>query len=423
VIRRGIDRLFGLIALALARGFHRTFAVVELGAARRRGPAVVVVNHFNGFMDVVVVVAALGRLPRFVGKATLGDVLVARPFLRLAGVVLVQRTVDGAGTGANASAFARCHDRLRRGETVVIFPEGTTHDRESLAPIRTGAARIALGAATAGVPDVAVVPVGLTFGDKTRLRNDVVVAGGPPIPVGGGGEDDHVAVRELTTRITEGLEALVAGVDDPVDAWVLERAAAVAARHPGREPELADVRATARRLARAPGPAREAVEQAVSDYTLALDVAGVDDAAVSRSDPPSIVGLVVRALATWVAAPAIASVAVLNAPAVAAVALVDRFVTTPVTKGTVRALLAVVLLPATWITVAVLATDGALRITALVVVHAVSLLLLLWLLETNVEVLQRWWRHHRARVAAARLPALQVRRARVVDAVEAALGR
>jgi glycerol-3-phosphate O-acyltransferase / dihydroxyacetone phosphate acyltransferase len=422
VIRRGIDRLFGLIALGLARGFHRTFAVVDLGPALRRGPTVIVVNHFNGFMDVVVLVAALGRLPRFVGKATLARVPAARPFLRLAGVVLVQRTVDGEGTGANASAFARCHDRLRRGETVVIFPEGTTHDRESLGPLRTGAARIALGAVAAGVSEVTVVPVGLTYGDKTRLRNDVVVAGGPPIPVGAGGEDDHDAVRDLTARITVGLEALVAGVDDPVDAWVLERAAAIAARRPGHEPELAGVRATARRVARAPGPVRESVEQAVSDYTLALDVAGVDDAAVACSDPPSVVGLAVRAVVTWLAAPVIASVAVINAPAVAAVVLVDRFVTTPVTKGTVRALLAVVLLPATWITVAVLATDGALRITALVVLEAVSLLLVVWLLETNLEVLARGGGHKRARGAAAKLPAPWVRRARVVDAVDAALG-
>ena len=80
MIRGAIDRLFGLIAIALARGLHRTVAVTSLEAAKTRGPRVLVVNHFNGFVDVVVLVAALGRLPRFVAKAGLRKVL-RRPAL------------------------------------------------------------------------------------------------------------------------------------------------------------------------------------------------------------------------------------------------------------------------------------------------------------------------------------------------------
>ena len=252
VIRSAIDRVFGLIALALARGFHRTVAVENLDAARAEGPRVIVVNHFNGFMDVIVMVAALRRLPRFVGKATLNKVMLARPFLRLAGVVLVQRTVDGEGTGQNINAFAQCYERLEQGDCIVIFPEGTTHDRESLAPIRTGAARIALGAVTADVSLVRVVPVGLTYGDKTRLRNAVLVTGGPTIPVGSEGEEDHEAVRALTDEITEGLDAVIPGVDDPLEAWALDRAATIAARTQGHEPRLAERQAAARQVARSP---------------------------------------------------------------------------------------------------------------------------------------------------------------------------
>ena len=94
-MRRVIDRLFGVIAIALARGLHRTVAVASLDAAKAKGPRVLVVNHFNGFVDVIVLVAALGRLPRFVAKAGLRNVLPARPFLALAGVVFVQRVQDG----------------------------------------------------------------------------------------------------------------------------------------------------------------------------------------------------------------------------------------------------------------------------------------------------------------------------------------
>ena len=265
-----------------------------------------------------------------------------------------------------------------------------------------------------------VVPVGLSYGDKTKLRNDVLVSGGIPIWVGEEGDEDHAAVRALTERITAGLDALVPGLDDPLDAWALERAAAVAERTSDHEPDLADRRSLARQLARAPEPLRSEVVQAAGSYALALDVADVDDAAVVGSDAPSVTELVVRAVVTWFVAPLIATIAVVNGPAIGAVVLVDRFVSTPVSKGTTRALVAVVLFPATWITVAVLGTDGALRITALVIGNAIALLAALWLVEGDVAAARRWWRHYRARVASARLPALRTRRAALVETVRAA---
>ena len=160
---------------------------------------------------------------------------------------------------------------------------------------------------------------------------------------------------------------------------------------------------------------------AVADYTLALDVAGVNDAAVVGSNRPRLREIVVLGIATWLLAPLIVSVAVLNAPALAAVILVDRFVTVPVTKGTVRALVAVVLFPATWITFAVLTTDGALRVTALVIGQALLLLVTLWLIERVAAVAVRWWHLHRVRVASGWVPALRARREVVVGTVTAAL--
>jgi hypothetical protein len=344
-------------------------------------------------------------------------VLVARPFLALAGVVFVQRVADGEGTAKNVSAFAQCRARLRRGDCIAIFPEGTTHDREALAPIRTGAARIALGSVAAGAAGVTVVPVGMSYGDKTRLRNDVLVVGGPPIVVGDEGEDDHRAVRALTDRIASGLDALVPGLEDPLDAWALERAAAVAERSSAHEPDLVQRRSVARQLARSPGPQRADVLDAAGSYSLALDLAGIDDAAVVGSDAPGIAELVVRAVVTWLLAPFIATIGLVNGPAIGAVVLVDRFVRTPVSKGTIRALVAVVVFPATWITVAALGADGWLAITALVLGHAIALLTALWLVEGDIAAALRWWRHYRARVAAARIPALKARRVVLVRAV------
>ena len=78
-------------------------------------PCSIVANHGNGFVDPVVVAAVLGRLPRFLAKAALWNVVVARPFLGLAGVLPVYRSGDGDTVSNNASVFAACHRELARG--------------------------------------------------------------------------------------------------------------------------------------------------------------------------------------------------------------------------------------------------------------------------------------------------------------------
>ncbi len=421
-MRRIIDRAIGVLARLLTRGFYRRVEFEGVVALRRHGPRLVVASHFNGFVDVIVVIAALGRLPRFVGKATLGDVRIARPFLRLAGVVLVHRRVDGAGAGENEQAFRECHDRLEAGECVVIFPEGTTHDRESLAPIRTGAARIALDAVSSGIKDLRLIPVGVTYGDKTRLRNDVLVAAAPPVRLPSASSDDHGAVRSVTEDITDALGAVVPGVDDPLEAWAHERAAAVYGRRQRHEPTLADRRRIARETVRAAPVERAEVERSVADYSLALDLAAVDDAAVAGTVSPGYAAIATRAVVTWLLLPLIVWTALINGPAVALVAIVDRFVKVPVTKGTVRLLVAGVAFPASWIVAGAMTVDASWRIGLVVVGQAIALPGLLWLLEGDVDAIRRWRVSQRARVAVARLPELAIRRARVVEAVAAASG-
>jgi 1-acyl-sn-glycerol-3-phosphate acyltransferase len=460
--RRVIDRFFGLVALLIARGFYRRIELQRIEVARADGPMVIVANHFNGFMDVVLLTAALGRLPRFVAKATLKKSFLARPFLALAGTVFVARRVDivatdplldratdpvldetaaaqieaaspsgrgdqgeAAARRTNADAFADCHAALRAGQIIAIFPEGTTHDREALAPVRTGAARIALGARADGVSDVVVVPVGLSYGDKTRVRDEVLVEAGEAIAVpdiGPRGADDHQAVQELTATIAARLGELTAGVDDPFVAWAFDRAATCALTTPDQpDPPLADRRRVARALIEAPAAARKSVSRTLANYVLLLDLNGLDDAEVVGSDRR----LVPRALLffglTWLLAPILGWLVLVNLPAVALVLSVDRFVKVPVTKGTVRALVAAAAFSITWLVVAMVLVDGFAPVLGVFVVQAPLVGLCAWVLEGNLEVARRLLSRRAARRASFRLPELAAARAELTDAVAAAV--
>jgi 1-acyl-sn-glycerol-3-phosphate acyltransferase len=117
----------------------------------------------------------------------------------------VERRQDNVDTSSNRSSFEACHRVLAAGHAVAIFPEGTTHDRLQLAPIRTGAARIALGARASGVEGITMVPVGILYESKFKLRSRALVRIGEPIDLDdavatvvpgrtAGGEEDHEAV-------------------------------------------------------------------------------------------------------------------------------------------------------------------------------------------------------------------------------------
>ena len=81
LMRRGTDRAIGLVALVLVHVFHRSVDVRGRDRVPAGRPVLIVANHGNGFVDPIVVAAALGTLPRFLGKATLWKNIAARPLL------------------------------------------------------------------------------------------------------------------------------------------------------------------------------------------------------------------------------------------------------------------------------------------------------------------------------------------------------
>ena len=434
--RAGVDHFIAAIAGVVVRGFFREVTVEGLSRVPDDGPVLIVINHFNGLVDPVVAVHALGRLPRFIAKATLWKVTLARPFLALAGLIPVYRTVDqsvdarDAGAG-NRSAFSACHEVLAKRGTVAIFPEGTTSARSQLAPMKTGAARIALGAYAAGVEDLVIVPLGLAFEDRVAFRGRAFVDVGPPIRMADSvprvasdgvtaSEDDHAAVERLTAEIETHLRACAPNYDTPREEAVLQMAAKVALRPDGvaeHEPDFGQVERTARRLARAQAADRKEVETAVADYALDLRLGQLTDAEITPG--PGLIGRLRKAVTALVLfllfSPFIVIGLAANVVPYLIVRLASRRVRVPVTKGTVRMLVGIAVFPVTWIVLSVLLADDW-NAFGLFLLFAISGFAGLWALETailNTRTLLAWraargerrWfaeqlRDHRAQLAA-----------------------
>ncbi|HEV7721169.1 MAG TPA: 1-acyl-sn-glycerol-3-phosphate acyltransferase, partial [Iamia sp.] len=344
------DRAIVALARFLTRAFFRSVEVE--GRPPPEGPVVLAASHLYGFVDPVVLVARLGRFPRFLAKATLWDVPGAGVLLRLARAIPVHRPEDGVVEGANDGTFAAAVEALRAGGLVAIFPEGTTHDEPTLRPLRTGAARIALDAAAAGVTRVSVVPVGVTYEDKVDVRGRALVSYGPPIPVvaPAPGADARAAVRDLTDRLQRALQDLTPHFATTEEALALQAAATISLTVDGDPPLLADVSARARRLARLEDGRRDALVDLVARYRMLLGFVDLDDADVARRDVLAVLArrLVVLGVLGVLLAPFAVAGLFANLVPAALVLVAGLVVRAPVSKGTVRLLVALVAFPTMW---------------------------------------------------------------------------
>ena len=171
------------------RWFYGRIDVEGLERLPATGPLLLAVNHPNALVDSMVTAFVLKRRLTFTGRATLFTNPLRGAFLRSLGAVPLIRQRDLAALGAsgdpsrNVGSFDALIGALKRGGASMIHPEGITGDHTSLAPLRTGAARIALQARDAGVRGLQLVPVGLTFERKDAPRTRVFVQVGEPMDI------------------------------------------------------------------------------------------------------------------------------------------------------------------------------------------------------------------------------------------------
>ncbi|MEX2179656.1 MAG: lysophospholipid acyltransferase family protein [Gemmatimonadaceae bacterium] len=190
------------IAGIALRWFYRDIQVQGVERIPRRGPLLVVGNHPNALVDALIVVWVVPRRVLVTAKATIFRNPVAARVLSWCGVLPLRRSSDeasraGAATpdsSRNVDTFRAVNDALGTGGVILIFPEGKSHEEPSLAPLKTGAARMALHARDTGAaPGLAIVPIGLTFERKDAPRSRVLVRVGEPLAMdewrapGGGG--------------------------------------------------------------------------------------------------------------------------------------------------------------------------------------------------------------------------------------------
>lgn len=152
------------------------------------------VNHSSP-ADIPVLYATLPVRAGFVANGILSSIPVFSYWMRMSGAVFVKPD----RRKADFSTFRLMVKRLRKGRSLVVFPEGHMYQGEGLAEFKRGGIRSAL---LAGVP---IVPVCLKGTDQVMRtgslriarRRSVLVEYGKPVDVGNLGCEDRRNIEGL----------------------------------------------------------------------------------------------------------------------------------------------------------------------------------------------------------------------------------
>jgi 1-acyl-sn-glycerol-3-phosphate acyltransferase len=183
----------------------------------REGGVIVVANHVTYFDPISIghFLVKAGRTPRFLAKASVFKAPVLGKLIRSAGQIPVYRESREA-----ALAFREAVQAVQRGETIIVYPEGTMTKDPQLWPMvgKTGAARIAL---RTGAP---VLPIG-QWGAQEVLphystkpdffpRKTLRVTAGEPMDLRAavGSEINAESLRVATEMIMDRITELVAEI-------------------------------------------------------------------------------------------------------------------------------------------------------------------------------------------------------------------
>lgn len=198
------------------RVYFRRVEVAGLDHVPRNSPVIFVLNHPNALVDPAFLLCLAPRPVSFLAKAPLFKIPLLGFLVRgLDSLPVYRRQDEGEDVSKNRETFEYARKLLAKGGTIGICPEGVSHDEPRLRPIKTGAARIALGAVSTGeVCDLSIVPAGLYYTSKTTFRSSVLLYFGTPFLVSpveleSGGNAPRAAVRALSDQIENALREVI----------------------------------------------------------------------------------------------------------------------------------------------------------------------------------------------------------------------
>ncbi|MFA9276634.1 MAG: lysophospholipid acyltransferase family protein [Rhodoluna sp.] len=219
--------LLGAIALPLM-GLMVKYRFHDREKMPQTGAVIITPNHYSNIDPVVIGVATwyLGRLPRFMAKASILRVPIVGWILRKSGQIPVER----GGSTRSSDALMAAKELVTKERALIVYPEGSLTRDPDIWPMRgkSGAVRLAL---ELGIPVVPVAHWGTQnlmarYSKKLNVfpRHTVDVKVGDPVDLSEftGKPLDNKTLTAATTKVMDAITALLEdlrGEKAPATRW------------------------------------------------------------------------------------------------------------------------------------------------------------------------------------------------------------
>jgi len=235
------------------------------------------------------------------------EVRLMKPFTDAAALEALQGKIPACGTTGSqykcfphvnqSEMYTSVYQQLSKGGCLCIFPEGGSHDRTDLLPLKAGVVIMALGA-MANDPslNVQIVPVGLSYFHPHKFRSRAVIEFGVPLNVPPdlvdlfkkGGNEKREAVASMLDIVFDGLKSVTVRAPD-YDTLMMIQASRRLMSLPGQHLSLADKVEQNRKLIMGymqfkDHPKVVALREAVVTYNKHLKQVGIRDHQVERAN-------------------------------------------------------------------------------------------------------------------------------------------
>jgi 1-acyl-sn-glycerol-3-phosphate acyltransferase len=351
--------------------FFRKIELVNSENLPEKSGLIFVSNHPNALIDPMLLFIALPRKVSFLAKSTLFKMPIIGFLIRSVGALPLYRQQDkGEDVSKNAETFTLTRELLKSGGAIAIFPEGISHNESQLQPLKTGAARIAIGAVSSGKNpsslDLKIIPVGLYYTNKTTFRSEALLHFGEavqvlPAELDENGQPPRETVRDLTAQIEKNLRRVTLNAESESQIEVARIAEEVITTTTPHEENLGErLEILQKFLDESKSENDEKLEKRLAEYDQKLDKLGIESEFLNLADLSKKLVLKHAVIRSWhliLLAPLAIFGAILHFPAYQIGKIAAFFQDK---KGdfdmlsTVKLLTSMVFMPVTWIILAVI---------------------------------------------------------------------
>ncbi|WP_299668590.1 1-acyl-sn-glycerol-3-phosphate acyltransferase [uncultured Polaribacter sp.] len=184
----------------------------------KKGAVLFAVNHPNGLIDPLYVTTTNKRTNHYLVRAASFKNPIVKKVLAFLHLMPIYRIRDGIQQLANnQEIFEKCFGILKKGDALMIFPEGSHDKKRTIRPLSKGFTRIISGALEKH-PDleIRIVPVGITYQHISNFPAKVCINYGKPIATKKIFEANALAkaIHILKSEVSEQLKKRIVHIND-----------------------------------------------------------------------------------------------------------------------------------------------------------------------------------------------------------------